>query len=761
MGNLITEVYVSIDGIEFTKLDLHSDESIPMRYTTKDLQDISKIFSPYSLSFTFPTSEKNRAAFGFFGDTDVIKINTENRFPTKIYTDGVLNLQGFILLEDRQERNSTPTDFTGNFSTSMTNLADRIGDDLIGDLTDSDVEIDWSPKNVYDLVKGANNINVDGVNVSYFVPLISSNRVWAFDSNLEGPLKDNVAYDSSVDPNSTGTIKSDELRPCIGFNSIIELIKLKYNLDVEAPLDLRKEYTELMIWCNSETMLDPKDKLVTLKTVFGPLFSFDTKNESGIPDPKKYTQTASLLNSSFKVTKRPSPFQNEANYTEFFTHRIRFEGVLITGNTDSPTVNIKIKRKDTGEVLISNQFDIVGNSVECDVQISDDFFIGDDVEYQIFAQFNQATTWTNTFFRIFFKYYDGKTGFFSSKEFATYAFDSTPNNNSADVGGTIIDLFKSLPEMKVIDFLTSYFKMFNISVFDTSPNDDKLFWLTPSDIQTNGLSFSKATLDYTPYVDSTELKKSTSTDFNFYNFKHATSEYRSNIDFLEAIKLEYGQAKFPEIIPANPVEFVVETDFTLMVPVLLIGTSDVITYYGFDGDPPEITETGESRYTPNYGELTIFYNAGNTTIGTAFRPPLIDSSGFVLGFLSTDVNGVVVNSPIESYMKVLPFNTESNSLAFSIIKEQGVEFPESLYKRYYQAQTERLLDPNVLSQDFDIDLPSEEIYLNEATTIQGQGETPKGFRLQNDIIVGENLFTILDATIDVTTGKGKITLLNF
>ncbi len=48
-----------------------------------------------------------------------------------------------------------------------------------------------------------------------------------------------------------------------------------------------------------------------------------------------------------------------------------------------------------------------------------------------------------------------------------------------------------------------------------------------------------------------------------------------------------------------------------------------------------------------------------------------------------------------------------------------------------------------------------------STSFQGQGETPTGFRLQNDIIVGENLFTILDATIDITTGKTKLTLLNF
>jgi hypothetical protein len=41
------------------------------------------------------------------------------------------------------------------------------------------------------------------------------------------------------------------------------------------------------------------------------------------------------------------------------------------------------------------------------------------------------------------------------------------NNNSSDVASTNIDLFKSLPDIKCVDFLSSFFKAFNISVFDT------------------------------------------------------------------------------------------------------------------------------------------------------------------------------------------------------------------------------------------------------------------------------------------------------
>jgi hypothetical protein len=58
-------------------------------------------------------------------------------------------------------------------------------------------------------------------------------------------------------------------------------------------------------------------------------------------------------------------------------------------------------------------------------------------------------------------------------------------------------------------------------------------------------------------------------------------------------------------------------------------------------------------------------------------------------------------------------------------------------------------------------LPSSEIYLNQDSTVQGLGATPNGFRLQNEIIIQDTKYEILEAQIDITTGKTKLTLLNF
>jgi hypothetical protein len=300
-----------------------------------------------------------------------------------------------------------------------------------------------------------------------------------------------------------------------------------------------------------------------------------------------------------------------------------------------------------------------------------------------------------------------------------------------------------------VDFLSSFFKAFNISIFDTSPNNENLFWLTPYDIQTVGQTYSKAVLDYTPYVDISSYKKSVPSDYNYYNFKHATSKYKSNVDYASATTLEYGQAVNPLIKPADAKEFKIETNFSLIVPVTIVGTAGILTHYGFTSDAGEVIVTGETRYTPNFGELTVFYSHGNQPLTTPF------------GFKSTNNSGVNINAKLDSHIKVAPFNIENDSFAFSVLVDYDlVSYPINLYLKAYDAQTARLLDTNVLSHSFTFNLPSNEIYLNEATTIQGGGNTPAGFRLQNDIIVGETLFTILDANIDITTGKAQLTLLN-
>ena len=757
MGAIINEIYVSLDGLEYTKLDLHKNEPINAKHTKKDLQDLSKIFAPYSQGFDFPATPKNRAAFGFFGDTDVIKINRESKFSAKSYINGVLSNTGFIKLTSLSYKHNKPLNFTGSFVTTMANLKDRIGDDYISELAGEPVLTKWSIEGVQDKVRSSHLQVIDGVNVRYFVPLVSTNRVWSYDLTDNSPTLDNIAYNPVSELDGNNVIRPEELRPVIYYSAILDFIKKKYGLTIISPLEEREEYKDLTVWCNAERLSTGGFSVLPINNAFGSLKSYDRSGESFIPDPKKYTITTNLTDNSFNVTKLAEPFNGDDGYIEeAFQFRVNFDGVVVTGGEDNPEVDIQYIRKSDDVILKAETFSLdTPTSFSCVTQLDDALFGGgNSLEFYIKVNFKQPTSWSGCSFRIFFRYY--KEGFFNIKYHAWYYYDSLANNNSSEVSTDSIDLFESLPKIKVIDFLNSHFKAFNISILDTSPDNENLYWLTPEDINSSGKVYSKAVLDYTRYVNSKTYNKEKPNDFNYYNFKHATSKYFSNVKYAEAFGLEYGQAVYPEVKPSSPSEFKVETGFSIIPPVALKGATGVVTAYGFTDDDAEIIETGETRYTPNYDELTVFYAHGSVNCAALGLLGLVQIE--TAPWTYTEVLGVYA---LTSYKKVMPWSKNGHSFGFSVLKYNNDEQTNSLYLKYYSEQTLRLLDANVLSQKFTLILPPNELYLNEETTIQGAGATPSGFRLQNDIIIGENRFSIVDATIDQTTGITKLTLLNY
>lgn len=748
MASLITEVYVSVDGLEFTKIDLHKDEAINMKYTQKDLQDISKIFAPYSLNFTFPATPKNRRAFGFFGDTAVVKINTEKKYFCKIYSSGQLFQNGYLMISDLSYKNNRPIDFTGSFANNITNLKDRIGDDTLNDL--GSYLIEWLPSKAHQLLQGTESFTIDGINYLYYVPLISNNRVWSYNRTDDFVNFDNIAYKETTSPSSNNQINSNELKPALSFKTIFNLIKKRYNLDVIMPLENRREYYDLFVWCNNSEIVTQQEKKLILKNNFGGFDFRNAKNFLDIPLPEKYQITSNTTNSSYLVER----IRNENEWDNFFSFNVGFDNLITTTTTENnPSVVVRLKKVSNNETFALKSFDLNSTTI-CTINVEDSLLVDDKIEFYATFQFSHPTLWSNMRVEIAFNYYDGKFGTFNSKRYATF-FKYSNNNNSNDILANNLDLIKTLPNTKVIDFLNSFIKAFNISIYDTSPNDNKLYFLTPSDIETNGLVYSKATLDYTPYVDISSHKKSVPSEYNYYNFKHVTSKYRSNVDFKNSniLNLEYGQIAYPiltneEKKTRNLKEFKVETNFSIIPPVYVSGSNSIITSYGFNSDTPELLDTGESRYKPNYNELTVFYKHNSVS--------LIDYLGF-----QNIIGGAFFPDVIKQYFPSLPFDINGNSFAFSILKEFNVEYPINLFSKGYQSQIIRYLDLNVLSQEYTATLPASELYLNEATTIQDGGATPVGFRLQNDIIIGETKFSILDAQIDITTGKSKLTLLNY
>jgi len=530
--NLQTEVYISIDNENFDKIDLAKNESINMKYVLKDTTDLSKIFSPFSLSFTFPGTLNNQRIFGFVGNTKVFKTKTDNVFACKIYSNGLLSQTGKLKLTEVREENGIVKSFTANFTTTMISLQTRMESDLINDLPETPVEIKWLPNDVF---SSLSSVKVHSSGAKYYVPLISRTRIFQRRLNTDTNYLDNIFYVAGADPTSTKTLKSSELRPAIQGRRIIDLIKSKYNLVIDMPLESTAEYNDWYVYCNAESTAT--NKLVKVDLINPFVLSVVSQNNDpggdGLPGAPRYTTTMDTVNDNITVVQNNS--FHPTRWGGDFQLTVQINGIIILDDATTGDFLLIVKRSD-GRVLYSETISKVGSVASAEINITDEMFIGTSLTFSIEVSPKQISTWTNMdFFTIQEYYHTYKFFTVKSVERKKWKYLSSANDNSTQSGAGIIDLFKALPATKCVDFLNSFFKTFNISIFDASPNDDKLFWLTPQDLLVENKAFSKKVVDYTPYIVSKNVTKSLPADFNYYNFKHLTSKYKSNVDFKAAM----------------------------------------------------------------------------------------------------------------------------------------------------------------------------------------------------------------------------------
>lgn len=301
------EIFVSIDTDNYYKLDLDKSESINMKNVLKDTTDLSKVFSPFSQSFTIPATLNNQKILGYVGMIKVLKTKIDNLFSCKIYNNGLINQTGKLKITDVTEENGRITSYTANFTTTMLSLASRMGDDLINDLPDNPVTINWLPNEVYNSLSSIKQSLIEpiaGVKTKYYVPLISNTRVFQRVANISVDYIDNVTYNPNASPTGTHVLKSDELSPAVNARSIIDMMKIKYNLDIVMPIEQEQYYNDWFVYCNGEQKESNGGSIeYDIINQFGDLNRYRVKDANHIPNPKKFYITANTATNLFDITK--------------------------------------------------------------------------------------------------------------------------------------------------------------------------------------------------------------------------------------------------------------------------------------------------------------------------------------------------------------------------------------------------------------------------------------------------------------------------
>ena len=306
------------------------------------------------------------------------------------------------------------------------------------------------------------------------------------------------------------------------------------------------------------------------------------------------------------------------------------------------------------------------------------------------------------------------------------------------VSNRIINIFNLFPEIKTIDFLSSFIKMFNISIIEDQENSNTLNFIPRS-------TFYNETIDYTKYIDIENYSIKPTNLYKNINFKHQTSKYKSNIDFKLGIgDREYGELKFNSNDIILKDEYKIETQFNI-VPNRLITNTKIQTFYGFLNESEDNVDYGK-LWKPNTEDFTIFYYNGSQQLKD------IDNNNISLNFKIGDV-GTTIIEDLNTYNKVSIVysddpDTYVNSLGYQVeveLSDNSFIFEKNLFSNYYSGEISRIYNQNSRLFEYECILPTREI---------------NRFSLDKLIIIGDRKFAIEQADINIKNGKTKLTLMN-
>jgi hypothetical protein len=227
---MIVALYIYVDGIA-KRIELFDDEKISVTSSIQNINDISKVFTDYSQSFTIPASDTNNEIFKYWYDNSM-----DNGFDQRVRYDGYIEIDtrtfrvGKWQLESATIKENRVEDYKITFYGNLKALTDKFGEDMLSDVRElNDFSVVYSPTNVR-----TNITSLTPQDVRY--PLISSKRIWGTES---------VAAESPI--NLSGSIDFDEFFPAVRVSKIFEAIENKYNLSFSSAFFEQERWKQHLI----------------------------------------------------------------------------------------------------------------------------------------------------------------------------------------------------------------------------------------------------------------------------------------------------------------------------------------------------------------------------------------------------------------------------------------------------------------------------------------------------------------------------------
>jgi len=713
MKNL--ELYIEDENGNKDRIDLFDYEAVNLNQKIKDVRDISKIFTDYSQSFKVPASSNNNRIFKHY-----YNYNIQDGFDARFKKDGLIQIGGAdfrfgkIRLEDVDMRNNKPYAYKIVFFGSSVALAEILGDAELSNLNYLDkfnhpYNEDYVRWGLEDGLVHATDFYGKDIMIASAIgdviyPFISCNSYYYYssDSNDHGDPNREPTIGRNLHKQGTSAhngIEYTDLRPSIKVKHIISAIEAQYPaLFFDKTWIDSAPFNELYLHLNKDkgTMLSVNDNQIVF-------------NESDFGINTEFGQITTNQWVSYTLTFSISP------------------------NTGNGPYDLRVVDTTSGEILgVADGLEGAGSVV---------------IDYSVLSS-EQPRNWNLNFF-ITTKEGGNLTDFDASltmiKKFpesfigfavAVYGFTDPPYTNtiSSVASEFIVDIKSQAPKMKIIDFLQSIFKMFNLTAYfqrdESLPSKARIMLQPLSSYYSEG-----EVIDVSDYIDISESTIARAPTYSEINFKYATPKTFGIKSQNELLIDDFGDLSRDNRDINNFVsdggKYEVRLKFEHLLFERLSDEKDLQL-------PRTPIQTGwlvdDNQNTVKTGPIVHF--AVSTPISTTGYPIAFTGSLSAQNYL------------LDKYLRPSNVSADgSQTINFNYEKDEytGIENGNSLYKNYYKTYIDKAFNPSTRLISVSANLPLSVLLR---------------YSLKDVFRINELDYNINSLQTNLLTGKSKIELIN-
>ena len=683
------------------RIDLFADETVSMTQSIQNIKDIDKVFTEFTQPFTVPASSSNNKIFKHY-----YNFNIDNGFDARQKASASIELNfipfktGFIQLTGVELRKNLPYAYKITFFGNTINLKDILGESELSSLTFPN-----SLNREYKYGTTSPNVGIKGAMTnglqSIIAPLITHTQRLFYDNNSsKKDLAGNLSYH---DNNASGGVLWSDLKYAIRLYEIIQAIETTY-----PSIDFSTDFFS------------------TTNSTFYNLYMW-LHRKSGAVAPEEQTTTNWVLVSDWSQANTGATIIGNDGANIIVDTTLTFKGLIdgaLSITPEQPDIKYDIRILRNGQTYFEkfNQEDVFTLSL-----------IFPSGTYTI--QLNSAETLEFTQGNIEFTF----TGNDNNAPFTNVLTNSNVVDSlSAELYFVIA---QQIPEMRIIDFITGLFKMFNLTAYVDGSGTIVVRTLDSyyADRVNNS---SGGNFNINKYLDITKSTVDVALPFRQINFKYkGTKTFLAN-QYNESNNVGWGELRYTQDgqdFDAPNKEYNLEAPFEHMMferlsdqnasPVVFGSTT---IQYGFFVD---------SNQQPYFGEPLIFYAVNATAQPPNPVTPIYLKSASNAG---ASENAYI----IPSNSLALASGTSTKNLNYSLeINEYTGDstFAGTLFEEEYKTYISDVFSTRRRITKVSAFMPLKVIY---------------DLQMNDFITIGQQSYKINTITTDLTNGKSSLELLN-